>query len=113
MPAAPHESRRRLRVEHAMLAVTDALLLAFLSVPFVALVASTSGSDFAAGLRHPLVWPALRLSLLTTAVSLLLVVLFGTPLAWLLARGRGRLTRALETVVELPIVVPPAVAGVA
>ncbi len=56
---------------------------------------------------------ALRLSLLTTAVTLALTLLFGTPLAYLLARrhfpGRG----ALETLVDLPMVLPPAVAGVA
>jgi molybdate transport system permease protein len=59
------------------------------------------------------VWPALRLSLLTTAVSLALVVALGTPLAWMLASSHGRLARAVETIVELPIVIPPAVAGVA
>jgi molybdate transport system permease protein len=37
----------------------------------------------------------------------------GTPLAWLIARGPGRLWRVLETVIQLPIVLPPAVAGVA
>jgi molybdate transport system permease protein len=53
------------------------------------------------------------LSLLTTAISLILVVTLGTPLAWSLARARGRLAHAVETVIQLPIVVPPAVAGVA
>jgi molybdate transport system permease protein len=44
---------------------------------------------------------------------LALVVTLGTPLSWSLATARGRAARALETVVQLPIVIPPAVAGVA
>ena len=43
----------------------------------------------------------------------MLIVLGGTPLAWLIARGRGRTWRVLETVTQLPVVLPPAVAGVA
>lgn len=47
------------------------------------------------------------------AASLSLTLLLGTPLAWLLAFRTGRLARAIEALVQLPIVVPPAVAGVA
>lgn len=104
---------RRLQAERVTLVVLGAVLVAFLTVPLLALVASSSVSDFRSGLRHPLVWPALRLSLITTSVSLLLVVSLGTPLAWTLARSQGRFARALETLVQLPIVIPPAVAGVA
>jgi molybdate transport system permease protein len=95
------------------LGAVSSVLLAFLALPVIALITSTSRADFMAGLRDPLVWPALRLSLLTTSVSLVLVVLLGTPLAWALARSRGRLASAAETLVQLPIVIPPAVAGVA
>jgi molybdate transport system permease protein len=41
------------------------------------------------------------------------VVVLGTPLAWSLSRAQGRWASAVETVVQLPIVIPPAVAGVA
>jgi molybdate transport system permease protein len=95
-----------------VLATVGGLLVAFLTVPLLSLVLATAGADFEEGLRHPLVWPALRLSLLTTWVSLIIVVLLGTPLAWTLARGRGRLARLIETSMQLPIVIPPAVAGV-
>jgi molybdate transport system permease protein len=87
-------------------------LAAFLLAPLLGLV-FVSGSDFGQGLAHPLVWPALKLSLCTTLVSLLLTVTLGTPLAWLLAQSKGRLVRTLGTLLELPIVIPPAVAGVA
>lgn len=105
--------RRRPRLEHGLLALVGGLLVAFLVIPIVALLVTTTTTDFDAGLDHPLVWPALRLSMLTTGVSLLVVVGLGTPLAWTLARAESRLARAVETMVQLPIVVPPAVAGVA
>lgn len=104
---------RRLVVERAALAAAGCVLVAFLLLPLAALVVRTSPADVRSGLSHPLVWPALRLSLLTTSVSLALVVTFGTPLAWLLAHARGRGAPLLETLLELPVVVPPAVAGVA
>lgn len=106
-------SLRRISVEHGTLWLVGGLLVAFLVVPLLALVVSISPTEFQEGLRHPLVWPALRLSLLTTSISLAVVVLLGTPLAWSLARAQGRLARAVETAVQLPIVIPPAVAGVA
>ncbi len=56
---------------------------------------------------------ALGLSLLTTAASLVLMVLLGTPLGLLLARRRFRGSALLETVIDLPIVLPPSVAGLA
>lgn len=103
----------RLRAERGVLAAVGAVLVAFLAVPVLALFVMATAADVEQGLRHPLVWPALRLSLVTTSVSLVLVVILGTPLAWTLSRARGRLARAAETAVQLPIVIPPAVAGVA
>jgi molybdate transport system permease protein len=105
--------RPRLRGERWLIASVGGALAAFLVVPLFALVATTTRVDFAAGLRNPLVGPALRLSLLTTTASLSIVVVLGTPLAWALARSRRRFARTLELVVQLPIVIPPAVAGVA
>lgn len=102
-----------MRAERVALAAAGSLLVAFLFAPLVALFTTTTRAAFAAGLAHPLVWPALRLSLFTTSVSLLVVVGLGTPLAWTLARSESRLARAVETGVQLPIVIPPAVAGVA
>jgi molybdate transport system permease protein len=56
---------------------------------------------------------ALALSLVTTAISLALTVVIGTPLALVLARRTFRGSNLLETVVDLPIVLPPSVAGLA
>jgi len=104
---------RRNRAERWLLAAVGMLLVVFLALPLIGLSASVSWSDFVAGLGHPLVAQALRLSLFTTTTSLAIVVTLGLPLAWTLARGTGRGLRALEIVVDLPIVIPPAVAGVA
>jgi molybdate transport system permease protein len=88
-------------------------LLAFLMLPLIALVVTGSLSELLAGLRHPVTAPALLLSLITTTVSLVVVICGGTPLGWWLGRSRGRAARWVSTVVQLPIVVPPAVAGIA
>jgi molybdate transport system permease protein len=44
---------------------------------------------------------------------MVLVVVFGTPLAWVLARSHSRTSRVVDAVVDLPILLPPAVAGIA
>jgi molybdate transport system permease protein len=89
------------------------IALVFLLLPLLALFVSASPSELLAGLRNPLVAPALQLSLWTSLTSLVLVVGFGTPLAYALSRGHGKFARALETALALPVVIPPAVAGVA
>ncbi len=86
-------------------------LAALLVLPIAALVVGTDPAALRAGLAHPAVWPAVRLSLLTTTVGLLATLLLGTPLAWWLSRRPRR--RWFEVLLELPIVVPPAVVGVA
>ncbi len=88
------------------------LLVGTIAFPIVALTLSSSLSDLAAGVRHPLFVPALVLSARTTLSSLLIVIVAGTPLGWWLATGPRRWTRLVEILVVLPIVVPPAVLGV-
>lgn len=85
-----------------------------LGLPVLALVgrAVFSGSlAMAAGL--PVVADALTLSLLTTGASLALTVVLGLPLAFVLARRHIRGAALIETVIDLPIVLPPSVAGLA
>lgn len=90
------------------------LMAAILVLPIVGLVWRTLAalsSDFS--LDGTPVWAAIWLSLRTTAVSMILVVLLGTPLAFLLARVNFPFKRLLTVFVELPIVLPPVVAGLA
>jgi len=88
------------------------MLILLMLLPLVALLLTTNITDFIAGVKHPLVAPALRLSLMTTAASLAINVVAGTPLAWQLAQRKGKRMRWLELVLQLPIVTPPAVAGI-
>jgi molybdate transport system permease protein len=88
-------------------------LVLLVALPLAGLLFTASPRQLLAGLGDPLVGPAVRLTLLTTTASLALIVACGTPLAWLIARRRTRAVRVLETVLELPVVLPPAVAGVA
>lgn len=111
-PSLPTRSKG-LVSERAALAALGGVLVVFLALPLAALFLTTTLVDFRVGLAHPLVWPALRLSLLTTTATVLIVAVFGTPLAWSLARATSPRARALEAIVQLPIVIPPAVAGVA
>jgi molybdate transport system permease protein len=64
-------------------------------------------------LQRPIVLEALRLSMLTTFSVVVLTLLFGSPLALMLARRRFRGIGLLDSLVDLPIVLPPAVAGLA
>ncbi len=88
-------------------------MLVLLALPVVALALASSPAELAAGARHPLFLPALWLTARTTVVSLAIVVAAGTPLAWWLAVSSGRWARGVEQLVDVPIVLPPAVLGIA
>ncbi len=103
----------RHRAERALLWTAGGALSLYLLWPVVALAFGTGWAGFWHGVRHPLVGPALRLSVATSAASVVLVVLLGTPLGWALSSSRGRAARVVEAAIELPLVLPPAVAGVA
>ncbi len=118
MTAVAAPSRRPaaspLRRQSAPLALAGGLLLLFLALPVATLIvrAAVDGTLPAVAASGP-VLGALALSLGTTAVSLVLTVTAGLPLAFLLARRRFRGKWLLDTIVDLPIVLPPAVAGLA
>src|SRR5581483_10199553 len=95
----------------AGVALASALLILFLAVPLAALYAHLSPARFAHVLGSAAALDALRLSLVTTVCALTL--LLGTPLAYALARASFPGRAAVDTLVDLPIVAPPAVAGLA
>ena len=98
----------------AFLWLASAILLAFLLVPLAAIfIRAIPSGAFGDSLGDPIVREALQLSLVTTALTLLVAIVFGTPVAYLLARYRFRGRDTLDTLIELPMVLPPAVAGVA
>ena len=89
-------------------------LASLLGLPIVVLVLRAIGEgSLAESIVNPAVRDALGLSLITSTASLAITVLLGTPLAWILARHRPVGARFLEAIVDLPIVLPPSVAGLA
>jgi molybdate transport system permease protein len=103
----------RLSPVRAVVAAACALAAAFVALPLIVLVTHTSPGALLDAAHDPVVLDALRVSLSTTAVSLAIVVLVGTPLAAALARGRFPGRTLLDALVGLPLVLPPVVAGLA
>jgi molybdate transport system permease protein len=87
--------------------------LAFLVVPLAGLVVEAPWGTLLERLADPAVLGALRLSLVTASAATVLCLVFGVPLAWLLARGELPGLRAARALVTVPLVLPPVVGGVA
>ena len=118
MTAPPGTSRRR--DDHQtgvalprLLWVPAALAFALIALPVLGLAIRTDWQRLPALLLSESALDALRLSLVTAAVSTALCIVLGGPLAVVLARGRVRGLRLLRSVVLLPLVLPPVVGGLA
>jgi molybdate transport system permease protein len=105
--------KQRSRLPLQSLLPASLVLIVLLGLPSLVILAKAVSPAFVQRLVSSTVTEALRLSLLTTSLSLALILLFGTPLAYLLARYTFFGKRLLETLLDLPIVLPPTVAGVA
>ncbi len=88
------------------------LLLLLVTLPLLALLFHQSPLQLVARLGQPAVLAALRLSAVTSLVSTIVVVALGLPVAYLLATRDFPGRRIVEAVLQLPIVLPPTVAGV-
>ena len=95
-----------------LLVVALSAALIFLTLPIVAIFLDTGPLDLVASLGEEGALEALRLSLLCSATAVALILLVGTPAAYLLATRHFRGRSLLVTLVELPLVLPPAVAGI-
>jgi len=93
--------------------VAASIVIAFIVIPLAALLIRLTPAQLLAALTTPLALTALRLSILTTLISLGLILLLGTPLALILARVQFRGRPFVDALVDVPIVLPPAVAGLA
>jgi molybdate transport system permease protein len=103
----------RLRSPFGLLSLGALLLaLAFLVLPIVAIFADVSPARLIDALGTESAREALWLSLRTSAIAIAIVVIVGTPAAYLLGRRRFRGRALVITAIELPLVVPPAVAGI-
>lgn len=109
------EVRGRLgpRWGRALAVIAAALFVAFVALPVVAIFARVlSSASLGSTLARPIVFEALRLSAVTTLSALAFALLIGTPLAYLLARRRFPGQELVDSLIELPMVLPPAVAGI-
>ena len=97
----------------ALTAAALALALTFLTLPIVAIFLNTGPGALVSSLGEEGARDALLLSFKTTALAMVLIVVVGTPAAYLLATRAFRGRALVLTLVELPLVLPPAVAGIA
>ena len=95
-----------------LLAGPAVVALLFLLLPLLALLVRAPWSGLARLLAEPAVRQALRLSLLSATAATALSLVFGVPLAWVLARLRFPGRRLVRALVTLPLVLPPVVGGV-
>lgn len=96
-----------------LLGIALAITLAFLVLPVVAVFTNVPPGQLLSSLGDPTSTAALKLSLETTLIALVVIVVVGTPAAYLLATRSFRGKALIVTLVELPLVMPPAVAGLA
>ncbi|MCW2997211.1 MAG: molybdate transporter, inner rane subunit [Solirubrobacterales bacterium] len=105
-------SRRRPAWFGLVLGAALALTLVFLTVPVIAIFADTGPRQLLRSLGDASATDALWLSLQTSLTAVLIIVLVGTPAAYALATRRFRGREIVVTLIELPLVLPPAVAGI-
>ena len=95
------------------LAIAAAVALTFLLLPLLALFLRVSPGTLASALGSKPARDALVVSLVTSAIAHTFILALGTPVAYLLATKRFRGREALVSAIDLPLVLPPAVAGIA
>jgi molybdate transport system permease protein len=104
--------RRADRVLATLAGVATVALVAFVVLPIVAICVRVPAATLVEQLRSRVVLDAVGVSLKTTAITLVLILAVGTPAAYVLSLKRSRGAAFIEALVTLPLVMPPAVAGV-
>jgi molybdate transport system permease protein len=107
----PDNYRRTLTIISAGVLVASVTL--YLALPIVSLFFRTTPELFVSSLYDPGVTSALWLSLTTSVISLGIVILVGTPFAYIHCRNTYPGKIIVDTLIDLPLVLPPAVAGMA
>lgn len=93
--------------------VPSILLLALFVLPLFSILFRSISDSFFTNAFSEQAFKALRLSLLTSTVTTFVTLIFGTPLAYMLARWKFNFKSGIELLIDLPIVLPPSVAGLA
>ena len=97
----------------AVLVLALAATLAFLTLPILAIFLEVGLGEIISSLGSRGALEALSLSIRTTLVALAVIVVIGTPAAYLLGTRSFRVHSLVVTLIALPLVLPPAVAGIA
>jgi molybdate transport system permease protein len=105
--------RRSDRVGTAVAVGASVILFGFVMLPLLAIFLRVSPGTLFAQLGSRVALQALAVSLRSSLIALVVIVLFGTPAAFILGTRPFRGSRALTAILELPLVLPPAVAGIA
>ncbi len=87
-------------------------LLLILLIPGLALLLSVGATQVWEAFLNPVFVQALSISLSSSLISMVIILVSGTPLAWWLARSPSRSARIIEPLLDLPVVMPPAVVGI-
>ena len=85
----------------------------FYTLPLISLLLRITPAEFITAICEPNVRSAITLSLVTATTATIIVVLLGTPLAYMNARVDYPGRKFIETLIDVPIVLPPSVAGLA
>jgi molybdate transport system permease protein len=96
----------------ATLVLATSVAILFLLLPIVAVFLRVPPGELVSALGSDAAQDALRVTAETITISMLAIILFGTPAAYWISTRQGTLRDALVTLVELPLVLPPAVAGI-
>ena len=96
----------------ALLVLCLGVAIAFLAIPIIALFTEAPLGDVPALLRDPAVQDTLKVTARTNAIANAVILLIGTPAAYFLATRHFRGRALVITLIELPLVLPPAVAGI-
>jgi molybdate transport system permease protein len=90
-----------------------ALLAGFISLPLLSLVIWTVNEEAWQAMASAVAMDALLLSIRTTAITMAIILVVGTPAAYVLARADFPGKRLVDTLVDIPAVLPPSAAGIA
>ncbi|MFZ2471054.1 MAG: ABC transporter permease [Methanothrix sp.] len=106
-------SRTREAALKTGLALLLTLTMAFIALPVIALFLKSPPETILRSLHDPVVMDALRLSLTTSTITTITIVIMGTPIAYVSARFNYFGKELADSLIDLPVIMPPAVAGIA
>ncbi len=109
-----HSGRRpKMAIVAVVVIILMALAFLYIALPVISLFLKISPESFISELNNSVVMEALKLSFITSVISAIIVVIMGTPIAYVNARYQYPGKVLIDTVIDLPVVLPPAVAGIA